>query len=206
MGIFDKDRLKASDLFDQAFNYVSSKYGQGKELLTAASPVTQIMEILSEMGELIFMYNENSISEMNIETAQNADNIRGGARANGHNATRGMCAVGKLKIGLKPNIDFDGEYLVIPKYTQLEGNQLEYILLPETDIRLTKNSRETIYVPLVQGRLERQTFVADGTSMFSFSAMIKGMTDHFRVNVYVNGEKWDPFVGLYDMNKNQDHH
>lgn len=201
-----KDRILASQIFRDAFSFLSEKFSQARNILTAASPYTQILQVVSELGELIFQYIENAISELNFATAKNDINIKGKARLTGHNPTRGLAAQGKIGLRLRSGAEgkFDGDHLLIPKFNKvlMVSNQLTYLLLFDTDfLKIEKNNTEFQEVRLLQGEVESQTFVSDETRLQSFSAITTNTTDHFFVNIFVNGERWEVFDSLYDMDR-----
>ena len=202
--ILSKDRLIASQIFGQAFKYLVEKYGQAKSLLTPASPLSQILTVTSEITELIFYYIENIASEMDIRKAKNKDSVNGMARLTGHNPTRGISAIGKISMKLKPGADqmFTGDYMVIPKYTKLTclNNNLQYFIMCDNDtIRINRNSTDTYEVHIIQGDVVSTTFRSDGKPMFSFTVNAKETTDHNMIYVLVNGERWETHDSLYDL-------
>jgi hypothetical protein len=76
--------------------FLVEKYGRSNvQQLTPASPFIQTLNVLGELSELNFLYIENAISELNIATAKNLDNVYGLARLTGHNPTRGFSPRGK---------------------------------------------------------------------------------------------------------------
>lgn len=203
-----KTRLTAADLFSQSFQYLVDTYEQSTNLLTPASPFTQILMVVSEIGELIFYYMQKIANEMNIKTARNRDAIYGHAIIAGHNPTRAISATGLISIRLKPTstaFETAGTFFLIPKYTKMLclNNNLQYLLIPESDnIRIEKGSTSSYNVKIIQGTVDSQIFTAQGAPNESVNVSIKEMTDNFWVNVYVNGEKWDNYDTIYDMNYN----
>ena len=208
MGFFEKNRITAKDLVFQAFNFLATKYGQSRNLMTPASPFGQLLHVISELGELIFYYNEAAISEMNILKARNTENIYGISRLTGHNPTRGYAARGKIGLRLKPGGDaeFKGAYYVIPNFTKVisMANTMNYMIVFDEDfLRIDRGSSEFHEVQLIQGEYESQTFVSRGEDLQSFSAITKQLTDHNDVKVFVNGERWGLAESLYDMTRNE---
>ena len=204
MAIFDKIRLTAENLFTQAYDFIVTTYKRSGKTLTNASPYTQILKVLTNLSELIFFYNEASISELNISTAKNLDNIYGLSRLTGHDPVRGFAAVGKIKLKIKPGgeLNIEGDRLLIPKYTKVVclNNNLKYFLYPEADyIELNKKNNIFYEVLLIQGEIETQIFTSIGTSLSSYSVITKNLTDHNRIRVYVNGEYYTKYESLYDM-------
>ncbi len=199
-----KERLLSAQIFGQAFKYLVEKYEQSKNILTPASPFSQILHVLSEISELIFYYIENALTELNFMTARNRESIYGLSRLTGHNPTRGISAFGKVALKLKSGIDKEivGDYIIIPKYTKIMclTNNLPYFLFLDKDnIILEKGDTSFHHAQIYQGTIESQQFVSQGRSMESHSLTTKDMTDHFQVEVFINGKKWEKYESLYDM-------
>ena len=66
------------------------------------------------------------------------------------------------------------------------------------------NSSEGVNVTIVEGTIEEQIFVSDGSKLQSFDVITKNMTDNFDVSVFVNDEEWTKKESLYDMNENEE--
>ena len=59
-----KDRILASELVSEIYQILVEKYGRSSfQTLTPASPFIQVLNSLSELSELNFLYIENAISE-----------------------------------------------------------------------------------------------------------------------------------------------
>ena len=101
MSFFSKTRIKATQLFEDSFEYLQRTYGQAVETFTPASPYGQILTVVSNLGELIFFYIEAVATELNISRARNIESIYGLSRLTGHDPTRGISARGI--IGLRLN-------------------------------------------------------------------------------------------------------
>lgn len=205
----NKLRVTAAGIRNDARTYIARAYGRANTLFTEASPYAQILSVLAEMGELLMFYIEDSTVEQNIYTAQQPESIYGLARLAGHDATRGHAAFGELKLRWKPGVDFSkigGSTLIISGQAQfsIDSNGLTYTLLSDKDaFKIDKSYNGTLTIPFVQGVFETQTVTSTGEKMQSFNIKTKGLTDHNRVNVSVNGESWTKHVSLYDMNANE---
>lgn len=202
-----KLRIKASEIYEDAYEWLQKTYEQSKLVFTPASPFGQLMSVLSNITELIIYYIETSISELNITKARSADSIYGLAQLTGHTAFRGNSARGMLSIRLNnENDDVEGDYVEIPNKATLyiEDNGLPYFLNLNNDfIRLSKSNREFQYIEIIQGEIEKQTFTSNGDSLMSFSVITKSFTDNNLIKVYVNGEEWKKEESLYDINANE---
>ena len=109
MGFFQNSRLKASDLVQQAVEYLVVKYEQAANVFTPASPFGQLLSVISNIAELIFTYISHTAEELNIRTAQNIESIQGLAQLAGHDAYRGGAAYGVMGIKLNTSNDFEEE-------------------------------------------------------------------------------------------------
>lgn len=202
MGFFQNSRLKASDLVQQAVEYLVIKYEQVANVFTPASPFGQLLTVISNIAELIFTYISHTAEELNIRTAQNIESIQGLAQLAGHDAYRGGSAYGVMSIKLNTSNDFEGNHLKIKnfsKFTINETGAVYFMNLPTDSIKLSVGGSSFISVPFMQGEIETQTFTSNGTALQSFNPVIKGMTDHNNVAVRVNGKEWHKVDSLYDM-------
>ena len=201
MGFFQSSRLKASDLVQQAVEYLVIKYEQAASVFTPASPFGQLLVVISNIAELIFTYISHTAEELNIRTAQNIESIQGLAQLTGHEAHRGGSAYGVMGIKLNTSNDFEGNHLKIKNFSTFIINEtgcVYFMNLPTDYIKLSVGGT-FVSVPFMQGEIETQTFTSDGTALQSFNPVIKGMTDHDNVAVRVNGKEWKKVNSLYDM-------
>lgn len=202
MGFFQSSRLKASDLVQQAVEYLVIKYEQAASVFTPASPFGQLLVVISNIAELIFTYISHTAEELNIRTAQNIESIQGLAQLAGHEAHRGGSAYGVMGIKLNTSNDFEGNHLKIKNFTKFTINEtgcVYFMNFPSDSIKLSVGGGSFVSVPFMQGEIETQTFTSNGTALQSFNPVIKGMTDHDNVAVRVNGKEWKKVNSLYDM-------
>ena len=201
-----KTRATAQQIFEDTRTYISRLYERSNTLFTNASPFAQILRVLSELGELILFYVEDSTVEQNIYTAQQPESIYGLARLTGHDPTRGFAATGEISIRLNTQSgDFTkiaGDGISIPANAEfkLEANGLSYMVRTSRDMfRIPKSQVEKIKAVIVQGKVETQTLTGDGESFQTYNIQT-GKTDHNLVKVSVNGEQWSKFNSIYEMN------
>ena len=202
MGFFQNSRLKASDLVQQAVEYLVIKYEQAANVFTPASPFGQLLSVISNIAELIFTYISHTAEELNIRTAQNIESIQGLAQLAGHEAYRGGSAYGVIGIKLNTSNDFEGNHLKIKNFSKFIINEtgcVYFMNLPTDSIKLSVGGGSFVSVPFMQGEIESQTFTSNGTPLQSFNPVIKGMTDHDNIAVRVNGKSWRRVESLYDM-------
>jgi hypothetical protein len=203
----DKAKTGASDIINDTRSYLSRVYKNSGNYFTTASPFSQILQVMAEMNEMLMFYIEDSTVEQNIYTAQQPESILGLARLTGHDATRGFAATGEVRFRWKPGAtdDVAGGNLIIEPNTEIayDNNGLIYFLRTDKDeFLLPKSSNNWVRANIIQGKLETQTVTSDGTGMQSFNIQTKGTTDHNLVKVSVNGEQWQKYNSLYEMDDN----
>tara|TARA_B100001057_G_scaffold456374_1_gene503715 strand:+ start:4009 stop:5838 length:1830 start_codon:yes stop_codon:yes gene_type:complete len=202
-------RTNADQIKADARTYISRVYKRANTLFTEASPFAQIVNVMSELGELIMFYVEDSLVEQNIYTAQQPESIYGLSRLTGHDATRGFAATGEIEFRWKVGADLGkvaGTGLNIDGRAQLqcEQNGLKYTLLTSSDrYRLEKSSKSKVKTAIVQGEFEQQTFTGTGEPMQAYNVKVNKLTDHSMVSVSVNGEKWTKHDSMYDLLNNE---
>lgn len=202
MGFFQNSRLKASDLVQQAVEYLVIKYEQAANVFTPASPFGQLLSVISNIAELIFTYISHTAEELNIRTAQNIESIQGLAQLAGHEAYRGGSAYGVMGVKLNTSNDFEGNHLKIKNFSKFIINEtgcVYFMNFPTDSIKLSVGGGSFVSVPFMQGEIETQTFTSNGTPLQSFNPVIKGMVDHDNIAVRVNGKEWYKVNSLYDM-------
>jgi hypothetical protein len=197
-------RIKVTEMIADTRTYISRVYGRSSDLFTTASPYSQILEVLTELTNLNFLYIEDALVEQNILTAQDPESIYGLARLAGHDAYRGSSALGELKIRLNTSAfnDIEGDTLNIPANCVIKAskNGLEYILRTNNDqFVIQKSSPDYLYIPVIQGNIERQTLTGTGEKLQSFNVITKKNTDNDSVRISVNSELWTKYDSLYDM-------
>lgn len=203
----NKTRAVAEQIFNDTRTYISRVYKRSNTLFTNASPFAQILRVLSEISELLLFYVEDSTVEQNIYTAQQPESIYGLARLAGHDPTRGFSASGEISIKLNTQSGeftrIAGDGITIPANAEIkfDANGLTYVLRTSRDsFRISKNQRDAIRVPIIQGKVDTQTVTGTGESLQSFNIQTTGLTDHNLVKVSVNGEQWTKFNSIYEMN------
>jgi hypothetical protein len=198
-------RNNAGQIKTDTRTWISRVYKRANTLFTEASPFAQIISVFGELYELIMFYIEDAIVEQNIYTAQHAESIYGMSRLTGHDATRGFAATGEIEFRWKPGADLSkvaGTGLNIDARALLkcEENGLMYTLETSKDrFRLEKSNITKLRAAIIQGEYERQTLTGTGEKLQSFNVQTKKLSDHAKVNVSVNGEKWTKHNSLYDL-------
>ena len=210
LNIFKKNRVLINTLVQDTIDYTVDKFKQSLTNFTVASAYGQIIFVIENLAQMILYYIEDSITELNINTATRTNSVLGLASLAGHNPTRAISASGEIGFRIKSAaaIDISGGTIIIPNYTKIKcvNNGVTYILnLPSDDLRVaTDGSRNGITANILQGAIETQTFTGTGRPLQSVSINFPQsvLIDHFNVNVTVNGEKWKKYDALYDIPRN----
>jgi len=203
--IFKLTRIRFDQLYQDARAYLQSRYEQADQVFSTASPYGQLLQVMLDLGRLMFYYIEDSLQETNILTAQRPNSIRGLARIAGHNPTRPIAASGTLRLLYNGGtLDMYGNTAIIPNYTTLlcRSNGLTYtIILDQEAVALELSGKNSIDVVAYQGAIETQSFTGSGEELQSFNTAPKKNfnIDNFYVKVYVNNEEWQKYESLYDM-------
>ena len=205
MNIFTKTRIAFSELYRDAVDFLQKEYEQAGQLFSTAGPFGQLLEVLINMGKLIFYYIEDSISELNIGTATRANSIYGLARFTGHNPMRSNASHGNVKITYNgANAEIYGNTVIIPNFTKIvcKENTLPYlIVVPSEEVRLMLTPLNQAVVKVIQGEIEVQKATGRGTKLQSFSFVPKRgkAIDNKWVKVYVNSEEWKIYESIMDI-------
>ena len=204
--IFKSSRIRFSELYQDSINFLSTTYGNVGQYFTMASPMGQLLQIMLNYGRMILFYNEDSITELNMETATRATSVKGLASLTGHNPSRSMAARGTLQLTYNgEELESYASVVTIPNNTTLtnQSNGLTYtIILPGEEARLNLiGPNNYLDVNILQGVIEYQQATGTGDPLQSFNfATKKGSSiDNFFVNVYVNGKLWPNQESILDM-------
>ena len=205
MSFFSKTRIKATELFEDSFEYLQRTYDQAIETFTPASPFGQVLTVVANLGELIFFYIESIATESNIARARNIESIYGLSRLTGHDPTRGISSRGIIGLRLNTSAStlLNGDYVQIMNGSSLEisQNNLTYFLKFNSDfIRLDKTTKTFVNVEIIQGEKDEQSFTGSGLPLQSYNLVTKDPTDQFLVDIFVDGELWKLVDSIYDMN------
>jgi hypothetical protein len=205
--IFKSLSVSTTELYNESVQFLQEKFKTKNELFTIASPFGQLLVVLHNLTQLILYYIEDSITELNIYEASRPSSVYSLAALAGHNPSRSISSVGTILVKPKPNVDllkFPGNSLILTNYMNIAcaNNGLNYVIeLPGDEIRLNLNGSAGLTLSIRQGRLQQQTFSANGQAFQSFQVGFPNnfLIDQFMVNVYVNGEKWSKYESLLDM-------
>ena len=203
--IFKLTRITFDQLYQDAKSFLQAKYEQADQVFSTASPYGQLLQVVLDLGRLVFYYIEDSINELNINTAQRPNSIRGLARIAGHNPTRPIGATGTLRLTYSgAKMDMYGNTVIIPNYTALQckTNGLTYtVVLDQEVVSLDLSGKNAIEISVIQGVIEAQSYTGSGEVLQSFTTLPKKNfnIDNNFVKVYVNNEEWKKYESLYDI-------
>ena len=203
---FKTSRIRFSELYADALNFIKATYEDVGQYFTMASPMGQLLQVTLHLGRMILYYIEDSITELNINTASRPSSVRGIAAITGHNPSRAMAARGTLKFTYNgTKIDLYGNTITIPNYTQISSNSngLTYtIILPGEEVRLDLTDiNNYVEVNVMQGKIEYQQATGTGDPLQSYNFQNKkgAGIDNYFVNVYVDGKHWTIKESILDL-------
>lgn len=204
MSYIDSSRVKAIDILKDCYNYLVKTYEASDAVLVPSSPSGQMLDVVASIAEHIFMYLEHAASELNMQTAQTRAGIQGLALLTGHNAWRGSAASGQISLKVNPAKIENGDSVKIMNYTEfiIDENGMLYYLNLGQDYIVLRNGEEPVNVEFIQGLRSSSSFTSTGGKLQTYNVNEKGMTDHTRVRVFVNGEEWTQVNSLWDMTYN----
>ena len=198
MNIITTARIRLAELYQDSINFISASYDDVGKYFTLASPMGQLLQVSLSLGRMIIYYIEDSITELNINTATRPDSVRGLAVLTGHNPSRGMGARGNIKLTYNGEpLNLYGNTVIVSNHTELVSsrNGLTYtIVLPGNEVRIDLTSiNNSVDVNVIQGKIEYQQATGTGDPLQSFNFQNKkgSSIDNFYVNVFVNGKRWE---------------
>jgi hypothetical protein len=208
MKFLESNRIKFDQIITDTREYLINTYSQAQSVFTKSSPFGQLLDVLTEYSQLIFLYIEDALVELNITTANKQRSVFGLSRLTGHNPTRPLSAQGTLNIKISPDAksEVNASYIMLLDKTKLScvnngykyfvqlGNSLE-------NIKININEVNQIPIKIIQGEIEEQTVAGTGLPLQSYTFTSKKPIENEMVWVYVNGEAYEVVDSLYDMTK-----
>lgn len=211
MSMIRTARIRLSELYQDSINFVKTSYESVGKYFSMASPMGQLLQVILSIGRMILYYIEDSITELNINTASRPNSVRGLASLTGHNPSRGQAARGTLRLTYNgQKLDMYGNTVVIPNYSKLTCsiNGLMYtITLPGEEVRLDLTSiTNYVDVDIVQGVLEYQQSTGSGDPLQSYNFQSKkgASIDNYFVNIFVDGKRWENKDSILDMVRDEE--
>ena len=206
--LFTSLKIRINDILGETITFLQDRYKQTKQIFTAASPFGQLLIVFENLSQLIFYYIEDSITELNINEASRASSIYSLASLAGHNPSRAIGATAQIKLVRKLGIAAPANKAILNDLFKVRclNNGLTYVMeLPQDEVRLPLTGPDSLSIfGLRQGLIESQTFTGKGIAMESYQLGYPNnyYIDHFRVNVYVNGETWTKYESMLDIPRN----
>lgn len=206
--------VKFKELQQDVNDFIQATYNKSNILLSVADPYGQILGAISSIFSTSMLYLKNVVSQFDINNPgnNNAKMIYAAARIGGYNPGRAISATGTLSLQIQPGIDIlteipGGELNILngSKITN-KSNNLDYFIdlgVDQINFQLTQSGK--VFVPIVQGKVESQTFTGTGEKIQSFSINLPNgqSAENFRVIVRVNGVVWALRDHLYDILPNE---
>lgn len=209
MDLLQKNRAKISDLLSQTFELIQARYGMSNQLFTVASVWGQIIFVLDNISQFILFFIEDSITELNINTATRESSVYGLATLAGHNPTRSISAKGEVEIKWngKNFEDIGGSAVLIPKNSQLKclNNGKVYLLkFPQEYTRLNLEPLVKLTCSIMEGNINTNQYTGNGSKLQSYNISARGTSsiENFEISVKVNGVEWKKYDSLYDIPRN----
>jgi hypothetical protein len=209
MDLLDKNKAKISDLLSETFELIQARYGMSEQLFTVASVWGQIIFVLDNLSQFILFFIEDSITELNINTATRESSIYGLATLAGHNPTRSIAAKGQIvtKWNGKGFEDIGGGAILIPNNAQVKcvNNGRIYLLkLGQEYVRLNLDGTSTLTASIIEGTLNTNQYTGTGRKLQSYNISARGTSgiENFEIAVRVNGNTWKKYDSLYDIPRN----
>ena len=209
MDLLNKNKAKISDLLAQTFDLIQARYGMSEQLFTVASVWGQIIFVLDNLSQFILFFIEDSITELNINTATRESSIYGLATLAGHNPTRSIAAKGEIvtKWNGKGLENIGGGAVLIPNNAQVKciNNGKTYLLkLGQEYVRLNLDGTSTLTASVIEGTINTNQYTGTGRKLQSYNISARGTSgiENFEVAVRVNGNTWKKYDSLYDIPRN----
>ncbi len=209
MDLLQKNKAKISDLLSQTFDLIQARYGMSEQLFTVASVWGQIIFVLDNLSQFILFFIEDSITELNINTATRESSIYGLATLAGHNPTRAIAAKGEVVIRWngKGFEDIGGSAVLIPNNAEIKcvNNGKTYLVkLGQEYVRLNLDGTSTLSASIIEGTVNTNQYTGTGRKLQSYNISSRGTSgiENFEVAVRVNGDTWKKYDSLYDIPRN----
>jgi hypothetical protein len=206
MDLFKKNRAKIQDLLQDTLELIQKRYNQANQLFTVASAWGQILFVLQNLSQLILFFIEDSITELNIQSATRESSVYGLAALTGHNASRSTAARGQVKITWNgtDSTSVGGSAILIPKYANVvfAGGSTKYVLNTKQDYtRINLNNSSYVTCEIMEGSIRTSTFTGNGRILQSYNVAdrVTSAIDNFEVKVFVDSEEWKIYDSLYDI-------
>ena len=202
MRLFSLLQTKYSQYEQSVRDYLSrnlSKYGANYGNNTIFG---QLINVLGSVVQNIMLYIEDAMVEQNKYTAQRKKSIYGLAALSGYQPSLGQAAGAMVTISYTPTNIQATDLIINNKETvTCTQNGLVYCLtLPQEAIIMSaEKDNSSRYIYVVQGKFEKQSFIASGGKYYTQNFNFLGNLDTKYLTVAVNGEIWEYVDSFYDM-------
>lgn len=203
--------ISFSKVKTQIENYLKKEYSKSNILFGPASPYGQILLVVENLYQLSILYLKNTIRQFDLSEANalNGVAIRNAAIFVGHIPGRSISATGTLKFTVKTSSDIEsqlpGGRVTLTNRLGIRNNTngLEYAFNLGSDTQTYKiTTSSQFFVPIIQGKWERQTFTSNGGANQTFQVNLRSNqldVENFNYEIIVNGEYWSVKKHLYDL-------
>lgn len=169
-------------------------------ILSKANIFNLTLDVIQDISNVNLFYVEDSLNENNINTAQKDASVYGLARLSGYNAVRPISSRGTLKISLKQGIQALTPQLILKDIVLVcDNNSLKYVSNIKNDIVKINTSTDNVFIEFIEGDKKEQSFVCDGSNLFTINLDDNEPIENYEVSVLVNGVVYDKYDSLYDM-------
>lgn len=169
-------------------------------ILSKANIFNLTLDVVQDISNVNLFYIEDSLNENNINTAQKDVSVYGLARLSGYNAVRPISSRGTLKISLKQGIQALTPQLILKDIVLVcDNNSLKYVSNIKNDIVKINTSTDNVFIEFIEGEKKEQSFVCDGSNLFTVNLDDNEPIENYEVSVLVNGVVYDKYDSLYDM-------
>lgn len=197
MNVLKNAELKYEALTEGIRSFMASALG------SFAYSKTNLFELIlgtvRDIAQGILLHYEAAASENNIYTAVNEASLRHFAELSGHRPLRGTASAGIAELTLI-NAPDAPKGIMLARHAPVKCIETQgMFFLDIAGDYITCAAGGTASLPLCEGRIEEQTFVASGGPLFSVSLDSLSEIAEGRIGVYVGGEAWEERPSLYDM-------
>lgn len=183
-------------------NYLNKSLSNNDSSLGNNTIFGQLINVLSSVVQNMMLYIEDALVEQNKYTAQRKKSIYGLAAISGYEPFLGKASGVQISINFLPS-NSPSTGVIINNHQQIICNQngLPYnIILPQESIIMSVHNDSTAkQLYAIQGRFESQIFISTGGKYYTQNFNFLGNLDEEYLEVYVNDEKWEKVVSIYDM-------
>jgi len=202
------DKINFNEIRLATREWLVSTYAQAESVFTRSSPFGQILNVIEEFIQLIFLYIEDALVELNIFTASKTRSIYNWARLTGHDPTLSISSQGTLGLKIKPAAEkpLNASYIIILNKTKITclANAKKYFVHTGNSVgnlKIDLKSNELFPIKIIQGEIENQTLIGTGEELQSYNVTSNGEIENEMIWISVNGQEYEIVDSLYDMKK-----